>query len=115
MKYQTAVNDLEFYAYHGLYEEEKVLGGLFLVDVLLETDTQVQITHIGQALNYELIFLIAKEEMEARKDLIETVAQQMLMRLSDAFGDETSVRVSIRKKNPGGLFGSGSAAVIFTT
>lgn len=115
MKYQTAVNDLEFYAYHGLYEEEKVLGGLFLVDVLLETETDIHITHIGQALNYELIFLIAKEEMGERKDLIETVAQKILLRLSDAFGDKTSVRVTIRKKNPGGLFGSGSAAVTFTT
>jgi dihydroneopterin aldolase len=114
MKYQTALNNLEFYAYHGLYKEENLLGGRFLVDVLLETETNSKILTINQALNYEIIFSIVKEEMEERRELIETVAQSILSELTKAFTDVDHIMVTISKPNPGGLFGSGVARVSFS-
>jgi dihydroneopterin aldolase len=116
MKYQTTIKNLEFFAYHGLYEEEKVLGGLFLVDVLLETEVNREILTIDHALNYESIYKVAAEEMKNRQDLIETVAQRILIRLTEVFREQlVSISVTVSKPNPGGLFGSGAASVTFSS
>lgn len=113
MKYRTNLNNLEFFAYHGLYEEEKVFGGRFFVDVSLEMDTNAEIVALDQAFNYEIIFSVAREEMAQRQDLIETVAQRILGRLSHEFKNSTHIEVTISKPNPAGLFGSGVASVTF--
>jgi dihydroneopterin aldolase len=114
MKYQTAVTGLEFFAYHGLYEEEKVIGAIFYVDVLLEMEMAEKVVLIDQALNYVVIYNTAREEMANRQDLIETVAQNILERLTAAFPRLETISVTIRKPNPAGLFGSGTASVTFS-
>jgi dihydroneopterin aldolase len=76
MKLQTALEGLEFYAYHGLYAFEKEKGAEFLVDVIIteEVEDTNPLNEINQVINYEEIFTIVKEEMEIRRDLIEDIA-----------------------------------------
>ena len=38
---QITIKDLEVYANHGLYKEEKVLGQKFLVSAILSLDTKL--------------------------------------------------------------------------
>ena len=111
MKYQCELRGLDFYAFHGLYEEEKILGGKFIVDVLLEMTTEGKIVAINDALDYQVIFDIVSEEMGKRQDLVETVAQQILGRLIETFGKAEFCRVSICKCNPAGLFNHGDAVI----
>lgn len=111
MKYITALSGLEFYAYHGLYAEEQILGQKFKVDVKVTMDIDKPITHIEDAVNYEMLFNTAREEMAVRQDLIETVAQRILARLQKHFGAAPSVEVTIYKPNPAGVFKSGVASV----
>ena len=33
------IEDMEFYAFHGHYREEQIVGNHFMVDVTIETDT----------------------------------------------------------------------------
>lgn len=115
MKYITALTGLEFYSYHGLYAEEQVLGSKFRVDVKVTMDIDEPIATLDDAVNYEILFNTAKEEMAVRQDLIETVAQRILTRLQEHFGKPSSIEVTIYKPNPAGVFKSGVASVTFST
>lgn len=111
MKVSTCLENLEFFAYHGLYEEEKVKGGKFTLcmELMREVDDALRFEKIEDVQNYEQVYHIACEEMAIARDLIETVAQQIALRLLQEFGG--SVRVSLTKHNPAGKFGNGNATV----
>lgn len=111
MKYITALTGLEFYSYHGLYAEEQILGQLFKVDMKVTIDIDKPITYIEDAVDYEILFNTAKEEMAVSQELIETVAQRILARLQNHFVTATSIEVTIYKPNPAGVFKSGVASV----
>ncbi|MES2559909.1 MAG: dihydroneopterin aldolase [Bacteroidota bacterium] len=114
MKYVTSLTGLEFYGYHGLYAEERVLGANFTVDMKVTLEISKPIENLEDAVNYEILFNTAKEEMAVRQDLIETVAQRILARLQEYFGKPTAIEVTIYKPNPAGGFKSGVASVTFS-
>jgi dihydroneopterin aldolase len=115
MRYKTSLTSLEIFAYHGLYEEEKVLGATFLVDASIEYEVSKSITSIEEATNYEIMFKIIHETMSIRQDLLETVAQLIIDALRKAFTGTQHIEVTIHKPNPGGLFKSGIASVTMTS
>ena len=57
MKYRTAINNVEFFSFHGLYPEEKITGGKFIVDVIveLEIDDHASMKRLTEVVNYELL------------------------------------------------------------
>lgn len=110
MQYKTTLTGLEFYAYHGIYAEEQILGQLFRVDVSINMETDKQITKLEEAVNYETIFNTIKLEMAIKQALIETVAQNILTKLKEIYSDGI-IEVTIHKPNPAGAFKSGVASV----
>jgi dihydroneopterin aldolase len=111
MKYTTSLTGLEFYCHHGLYAEEKVLGAVFRVDISIERELDAFVSSIEEATNYEIIFNVARAQMSAPQDLLETVAQNILTILKQEFPQSVLITVTIHKPNPAGLFKSGVASV----
>jgi dihydroneopterin aldolase len=111
MKYTTALTGLEFFSFHGLYAEEKVLGAKFLVDVSVECEINKPISSIDEAVNYEIIYNTVRSQMAIPEDLLETVAQKIIDVLQQEFGQAKRVEVTIHKPNPAGTFKSGVASV----
>lgn len=100
---KIALEGMEFYAYHGFYEEEQIIGNQYLVDVYVETNISVAAAtdDLYKTVNYETIYLICQAEMRKTAQLIETVAQRILSRLGSHFGKKASgVTVRIKKLNP---------------
>ncbi len=114
MQYTTSLTGLEFYAYHGLYVEERVIGATFRVDIKVEQEIDKPIQKLDEAANYEVLFAIAKEEMAHTQELIETVAQNMLQRIKILYTHAQRIEVTVHKPNPAGLFKSGEASVTFS-
>ena len=116
MKYKTAVSNVEFFSFHGLYPEEKLTGGKFIVDALVEqeVDDKASMKRLVEVVNYEQLFSIIKHEMDQPKELIETVAKNILDTIGSRIHHIKFVEVKITKLNPGGLFKSGSASVSLT-
>jgi 7,8-dihydroneopterin aldolase/epimerase/oxygenase len=110
MTYITTINDLEFFAHHGVYAEEQVLGAIFKVDITVKRELTKPIETLDEATNYELIYGAAKQAMSKPEALIETVAQNILKNLQNYF-TEAQITVTIHKPNPAGLFKSGVASV----
>ncbi|HUH32913.1 MAG TPA: dihydroneopterin aldolase [Daejeonella sp.] len=101
IRQKIALNGIRFFAYHGFYPEEQVLGCEFIVDI----DTELEVygnglDNINNTVNYERLFKIAKSEMEIPRKLIETVAHGMLEKIRHEFLAVKVIRVAIRKMHP---------------
>jgi dihydroneopterin aldolase len=113
MIYTCSIENAEFHAYHGLYPEEKLTGGTFIVNVHVVTERSDDdpLNQLDSVMDYEHLFTLIKETMDQREDLIETVATKLLNRIPVLFHDALHAEVSITKPDPAGLFKTGSATV----
>ncbi len=94
--------NMEFYAYHGCFEEEQIIGNRFLVSFSAETDltTPGESDNLNDALNYQELFNMIKAEMEITSHLIESVALRVLNRAKLNFPSIQWAQVRISKLNP---------------
>ncbi len=93
---------MHFYAYHGFYESERVAGNEFRVDVTIETDCSLaaKSDNLEDALNYQTVFDRVKEEMQAKSNLLEHLANRILDALFNEFPASQYIKVKVSKLNP---------------
>jgi len=94
---------MEFFAYHGCYKEEKVVGNYFLVDLKFNTDCNpaIKSDSLSDTISYLEIYELIKKEMEIKSNLLENVAGRIVNRLYAELPERISnVTVKIRKMNP---------------
>lgn len=93
---------MHFYAYHGHYEEERIAGTRFSVDVWLETDcaTAAVSDDLDDAVNYQAVYDCVKEEMQRSSHLLEHVARRILDALFMKFSPIQKAKVRVSKLNP---------------
>lgn len=105
-----ALEGIKIFAYHGCFEEEKIIGTHFRVDLYLETDTSKaeESDNLKDTLNYQSVFEMVRDEMQQPSNLIEHVARRMLDRLFNEFPAVATARMKLYKLNPpvGGEVGS---------
>ncbi|MEM1120523.1 MAG: dihydroneopterin aldolase [Bacteroidota bacterium] len=108
-----ALEGMRFYAYHGFYNEERKIGGYYVVDVHVETDLPRTAfkDDLYKTVNYETIHFICKAAMKKPTKLIETVAARIIVGIKKQFTKLKSVKVRIKKENPP-LGGEVGAAII---
>ncbi len=99
---KIAMEGMQFYAYHGRYQEEQVVGNQFLVDVYIETNIEgaAESDELSQTINYEEVYAIAKTEMKERSHLLEHVGKRILDKITEKYGKLPSLRVRISKLHP---------------
>ncbi|MES2776093.1 MAG: dihydroneopterin aldolase [Bacteroidota bacterium] len=72
------LHQLSFFCHHGLYEEEKVIGGIFIVNLDMELkDQEAVVTAIGETVNYVTIYTLVKERMMQSTPLLETLVMEL--------------------------------------
>jgi len=96
------LNGAEFFAYHGYYPEEQLLGSRFLVDISVSFLPTADLAEdeLLNTVNYEQLYNIACEEMKITRKLIETVAQAIADIIKQKFPFVKNTRVSVQKINP---------------
>ncbi len=97
------IEDMEFYAFHGHYREEQIVGNRFLVDLEMETDmTKAAATdNLEDAVNYQAAYRIIREQMRIKKsNLLENIASRILDALFSSLDGIDRATVRIRKMNP---------------
>jgi len=105
------ISNMEFFAFHGHYNEEKLAGNKFNVDVVLFTDTSKaqKSDNLDDALNYQTAYAIIKEIVTGTKsNLLENLAENVLNALFAEFKTLVKAKIKISKLNPpmGGHIGS---------
>ncbi len=96
------IEGMEFYAYHGHFEVEKIAGNRFLVNLKIEADLSKagQSDKLEDTLDYQQAYLAVKEEMDVSSDLLENVAQRIINRIKSEFQNIQKVSVKVSKMNP---------------
>lgn len=97
------IEEMEFYAFHGHYEEERYVGNRFLLDLSIFTDTSEaeKSDRIDDALNYQKVYAMIKDEMENKKShLLENIGRRIIDRLYENFEGIEKLRLKISKMNP---------------
>ncbi len=96
----VALKEVKFYAFHGFYPEENLIGNHFSVDVEVTFIPKGDTEDLHQTINYEVINSIISGEMENTQKLLETVVRNMITTIICKFPFLRSTTVSIKKLNP---------------
>lgn len=93
---------MEFYARHGYYPFEKQVGARFVVSARIETDCTLagQTDRLEDALNYQKIYDIVRDEMAIPSALLEHVCTRIIDRIYHSFPGIGNARVKVSKMNP---------------
>lgn len=105
--------NLWFRARHGLYEEEKVLGGDFKLDVELYYLPRTIPRHIHETIDYSEVYALIQRHMAKPEPLLETLVITIGDDILRSFALAEEVNISIRKINPPIIGFTGSMSVSY--
>lgn len=109
------IENMEFYAFHGHFKEEQIVGNKFLVNLTIETDMQKprESDNLRDAVNYQKAYQIIKNEMEKKSHLLEHIAGRILDALYSEMSGIKKATIKVSKMNPpmGGKIGSVSVVM----
>ncbi len=99
---RIALNQLELYGYHGVYEHERREGGTYLIDLWVDQSFELskEEVNLSDTLDYEKLYTIAVAEMDKPEKLIETVANRILLNMKEAFPGALLGGIRLQKLNP---------------
>ena len=104
------IENMEFYAFHGHFKEERIVGNKFLVDLTIETnmDKAAGSDNLKDAVNYQRIYEIVKAQMETKSYLLEHIAGRIVDAVYEELQGIDKITVKVSKMNPpmGGKIGS---------
>ncbi len=97
-----SIKGMEFFAYHGCFKEEQVIGTKFRCDLFLEVDTSKaeQTDNLSDTVNYHEVYQVLKAEMAVKSKLLEHVGHRILEKVKVRFPQVKHVRLKMRKLNP---------------
>lgn len=96
------IRGMKFYAYHGCFEKEKIVGTPFQVNARMEYDATLptQSDNIEDALNYQKAYNLIAEEMKVTANILEYVVERILDRLFLEFPQLLYAEVEVQKLAP---------------
>jgi dihydroneopterin aldolase len=115
MKGVIEIEGMEFFAYHGCFEAEQVVGNRFIVYACLHYDCSKAAASdcIEDALSYQSAYELIAKEMMQPSHLLEHVGKRILDILYASFPQLQYAKIKISKMNPplGGQIGCTSVTL----
>lgn len=96
------LENISFYAYHGVLPQETVVGNEFLVNLKLKVNVEhaAQTDEIENTVSYADVYDVLKEEMIIPSKLLEHVCGRMAKRLFDEFPAIDELNIKLSKRHP---------------
>jgi 7,8-dihydroneopterin aldolase/epimerase/oxygenase len=93
---------MEFFAFHGCFKEEQIIGTKFIVDLYIEIDTTLaeNSDHLRDTADYVGLYQCVKKEMEQKSYLLEHVAKRIIVAVQTEFPAISSIKLKLAKINP---------------
>lgn len=95
-----SLEEMKFYAGHGVYPEENALQNTLLVDVSVTIETPEKTDILAQSVDYEKLHEIIQKEMDTPVALLERVAESGVRRIKEEFPHAKVIEIKISKLNP---------------
>lgn len=102
METRIELKEMRFYAYHGVGEQETIVGNWFTVDLALEAPLglAVESDDLSATINYAEAYEVVKAEMAVPSKLIEHVAGRIMWALKARFPQLRAIEIRLAKRNP---------------
>lgn len=102
MIYNITLEDMEFKAYHGCYDLEKMVGNRYQVSVSMdaELDEAAQADDVTKTINYLKVYDIIEECMKQKSDILENVVLRITDAMYAEFKQLKRVSVTVSKLAP---------------
>ena len=102
MNFEISLSDLRFYAYHGVFEEERKLGNEFRVSlsVLIPYNEAMENDDIASTVSYADLFEIIREEIDRPVKLLETLALRIVKKIRNNHPMVAGGKLTIEKVHP---------------
>jgi dihydroneopterin aldolase len=108
------LHNLILFAHHGIYEEEKILGNEFELNITIKHVPQhLPVKHLSDTVDYVSVYDLVKKRMAVPTALLETVVTEIATQILAQFSLAEEVFISIRKIYPPVTQMRGSVGVSF--
>ena len=96
------LENMEFFANHGVLQHETELGNTFVVSLSMEVDTTKAGASdvIDDTVNYQLIYNAIRKQMEIPSRLLEHIAQRIADKLMNKFPRIQHLSLRLSNLNP---------------
>lgn len=93
---------MQFFAYHGVFPEEREKGNDFVVDLCCKYDISAAMgsDNLADTLNYAAVYNLISEQMAIPSNLLEHVAGRIASEIEREFPEILHFSISIAKQNP---------------
>jgi len=98
---EIILEGMEFYAFHGVMDEERKIGGRYVVNLSVSVaDESGADDNINSTVNYQAVYDIVRNVMRENSNLIEYLAHQIIRAIYGSFTNVTNVKIHLYKYNP---------------
>ncbi|MEI6172798.1 MAG: dihydroneopterin aldolase [Bacteroidota bacterium] len=93
---------MEFFAFHGCFREERIIGTKFIVDLHVELETTLaeESDHLKDTVDYSGLYRCVKKEMEEKSHLLEHLARRIIVAVQNESPAITFIEIKLAKINP---------------
>ena len=102
MEFEISLNDLMFYAFHGVLEEERTLGNQFKVSlsIFLPYNDNLKEDRLTDTISYTDLYEVIKEEMQIPRKLLEKLAIEIAEKIKIKYPELNKGFIKIEKMKP---------------
>lgn len=102
MKTSIKLNDMRFYAFHGVLTQETKVGNHYVVNIHIDADLSLacKSDKVDDTINYAIVYNLVKTEMQKPSKLLEHVAMRIYQSIRTAFPQILNLEVRLAKKSP---------------
>jgi len=96
------LENIRTFSYHGCLVEESKIGSDYRVDLEIKTDLRksMETDNLADTVDYVHLNKIVMEEMAIRSNLLEHVAQRIIIRIFAELPEVARIKLSVAKLNP---------------
>lgn len=100
MDFHIHLKNLKHFGYHGVFEEERVVGGWFEVDLKVLFQKNGMVQNLNDTINYVKLAEIIKARMDVPQHLLETLCQQITTDILEFDKRVEKIEIKINKISP---------------
>ncbi len=97
--FTVRLNKIQFFAYHGVHEEETVIGNTFEVNMEIFFTAENKIQSLEDTINYTSAYETMKAIFAVPEKLLETVAQNIVEAVYETDSRIYKINITIDKIN----------------
>ena len=96
------LNEMKFFAFHGVNEQERIVGNTYLVSLKLGLDMSraCQSDQLEDTLNYASVYKQVAAVMKIPCNLIEHLAEKICLQLRNTFPEIQYIEIRLKKCHP---------------